>query len=164
MLRCIDNMIPLNSSTSCLQPRKARRPEEARKWSSSTYCRVPPAGSIRLLFVFTLHDDELQADCSGPRGRPLCITLRWMTVWGGQGVFTTCGWLRRWTPAVTVCLPTEAGYKASILSHYFISGSNFFFFFYLVRFCHLWCNLHSASVMNNKSCSVSDSLASMKRK
>lgn len=118
----------------------------------------PLQAPIQQLFVFTLDDDELQADCSGPRGRPLCITLRWMTVWGGQGVFTSWGWLRRWTPVVTVCLPTEAGYKASILFMIFKWGT--FFFRLVLRLIGAKCLFLSWKVRR----SLFDSLVSMRRK
>lgn len=146
MFRCIDNTIPPSCSTSCLQPRKTRQQEEARKQRSSMLRRVaPPAGSIQL---------SLTMNCSGPRGRPLCIPLRWRTVWGGPGVFTSWGRLRRWTPAVTVCLPTEAGYKAS------------FWFLFFDQTCHVRPLIGAKYLLVSWTVrrSVFDSLVSMRRK
>lgn len=145
-------MIPLNCSTFCPQPRKTRQKEESGKWSSMS-CRAPPTGFIQQSTAVCcyLDDDELQADCSGPRGRPLCITLRWMTVWersrcfhimrlvkkvdagGGDCVFTHWGWIQSFTLFVFFKLET--------------------FFSRLVSFVNDWCKLY-ASFMNSKKVCV----------
>lgn len=109
MFRCIDNMIPLNRSASC----PATQKNEAKRGGGEMMepkvlppCVPHPAACALLPFC-------LLSNCTGSltalRGRPLCITLRWMTKCRATKVsvllFTPWGWLRRWTPAVTVPQP-----------------------------------------------------------
>lgn len=151
MFRCIDNMIPLNCSASCpaTQKNKAKR-----AGGEMMEPRVPhPAACAPLRFC-------LLSNCTGsltaPRGRPLCITLRWMTKCRATKVsvlvFTPWGWLRRWTPAVTVhqavCFQTFLSLSRS-------SGS-------APVCCKIFASVNDSSC--TVRCSVSDSLVSVRQK